>query len=137
MELDGKFQSDDGSLPPDWPAAIATDLVVKGALMSGRKFYKDKEMVTLLQEAGFQDITVKVLKMPATPWPKEKGLKQAGYFQALQSDTLFHSYGLALYTRVLGMSMEEATKICDEARDSVARARQDKIHAWNYLSVYP
>lgn len=52
----------------------------------------------------------------------------------LQSETMFHSYGLMLHTRVLGMSQEESVKICDAARDAVLfRARKEKVHQYSNL----
>jgi hypothetical protein len=47
----------------------------------------------------------------------------------LNSETAYHSYGLALFTRFLGLSVEEATGICDAAREATMhRGRKEKVH---------
>lgn len=77
------------------------------------------------------------LKMPSGPWAKDKSLRQAGALQLLGTETLYHSYGIALFTRVLGMSIGEATKVCDDARDAaIHRARKEKVHDYTFLYVH-
>jgi hypothetical protein len=75
-----------------------------------------------------------IAKQPYGPWPKNKKMKQAGMLALIQSETVFHSYGMALYTRVLGMSTEEAMKVCDEGRDAILfRVKQEKVHSYTPL----
>ena len=78
------------------------------------------------------------MKLPNSPWAKNKALRSAGHLQALGLETGYHAYGMALFTRVLGMSEAEATKICDEARDAgIYRAKKEKVHDYSYLFVPP
>ena len=135
-EIEGRMYSDDDSLPKDFPTVVATELGIKAAEMIGRPFRKAEQLTQLLDEAGFEDIVLLPLKLPSGPWAKDKALRQAGGLQLLGLETLFHSYGLALFTRVLGMSEEEAQRICDDARDAaMVRARKEKVHEYTFFNI--
>lgn len=57
--------------------------------------------------------------MPTGPWPKDPKMKELGYWALINSESSFEAYGLALFTRVLGMGGEEAKDLCIRAgRDS-------------------
>ncbi|KAF8245526.1 S-adenosyl-L-methionine-dependent methyltransferase [Wilcoxina mikolae CBS 423.85] len=49
------------------------------------------------------------------PWPKDKRMKSAGAMVMLNAETGSEAYGMAPFTRILGMSIEEATKTCRDA----------------------
>lgn len=52
----------------------------------------------------------------------------------LNGETAFHSYGLAPFTRIMGLSVDEANRVCSAAYESL----QDKrIHRYNMLCVSP
>jgi hypothetical protein len=42
----------------------------------------------------------------------------------------FHAYGMAAFTRILGMSTEEADRLC---REAVAACRNKNYHIYNYM----
>ena len=64
------------------------------------------------------------------PWAKDKTLKQVGAMCLLSADSGYHSYGMAAFTRILNMTPEEATKICD---DAVKATRNKNFHGYNFL----
>jgi len=64
------------------------------------------------------------------PWAKDKTLKQVGAMCLLSAETGYHSYGMAAFTRILGMEPEKASKICD---DGVKSARNKNYHGYNIL----
>jgi hypothetical protein len=75
------FASDAGTLPEGTAyvetAQIYFDMAERiGA--SGKTLLKWKSM---LEEAGFEDVTENILKIPTNPWPKDKRLKQVGAFE--------------------------------------------------------
>lgn len=53
--------------------------------------------------------------MPSGPWPKDQKMKEIGYWVLVNTETSFEAYGLALFTRILGMSGEEARDLCTHA----------------------
>lgn len=69
----------------------------------------------LLKEAGFEDIKTVQAKEPIGPWAKDPRMKKIGAMSLLHSETVYESYGMAAFTRVLGMGEEEARNICNGA----------------------
>jgi hypothetical protein len=59
-------------------------------------------MKALLQDVGFVDVEVMTAKEPLGPWPKDERLKRVGAMGLLHHETVFESYGMAAFTRVLG-----------------------------------
>lgn len=69
------------------------------------------------------------LKQPFSPWPSDRQLKRIGQCVLLMVESAFEAYGLALFTRVLGMDAKEAAELCDGARRDALNKR---IHAYAY-----
>lgn len=69
------------------------------------------------------------MKQPLGPWPRNKALKQAGALHAIGTETSYHAYGLALFTRVLGFSPEKAQKLCDDA-SAAHLEKKSGVHAY-------
>lgn len=65
------------------------------------------------------------IKQPFGPWAKDPRMKRIGAMQMLYNDSMFHSYGMAAFTRVLGMSSEEAVLIFTAAASA---ARNKNFH---------
>jgi hypothetical protein len=55
------------------------------------------------QPDQFEDIYTRKAKEPVGPWPKDQRLKRVGAVSLLNAETGFESYGMALFTRILGM----------------------------------
>jgi len=74
--------------------------------------------------------------MPWGPWPKDPRMKEIGYWALLNSEYSFEAYGLALFTRVLGMTGEEARELCARAQRDL---KNKHIHVYNpkYASSSP
>jgi len=48
----------------------------------------------------------------------------------LNGESGYHSYGMAAFTRILGMSVEDAEKVC---RDCYTGVQDKNSHSYNYL----
>lgn len=82
----------------------------------------------MLEEAGFVDIHYETMKLPLGTWPADKKQKEKGAYLLLNAETAFDAFGTGLFTRELGMSVDEAREIVEGAgRDSKNR----KIHSYN------
>jgi hypothetical protein len=83
----------------------------------------------MLEDAGFEDIHYETFKIPLGTWPADKKLKEKGAYLLLNAETAaFDAFGTGLFTRELGMTLEEANEIIEGAgRD----ARNRKIHSYN------
>ncbi|KAI5800576.1 S-adenosyl-L-methionine-dependent methyltransferase [Pyronema domesticum] len=89
----------------------------------------DAEFLKNLSEtAGFEGVTVSQVKEPVGPWPKDSRLKRAGAMNLLNGETAFESYGMALFTRILGMDVDKARKICEKG---LLDARNKNYHVYD------
>jgi hypothetical protein len=83
-----------------------------------------------LENAGFVDVQIVTGKQPFGPWPKEKRMKTVGAMVMLNADTGCEAYGMAPFTRILGMDKDEATKTC---RDAFADIKNKNYHMYTPL----
>jgi hypothetical protein len=120
VELQSSLSSDDNSIPENSPINTFFSLWHQASSRIGIHTPNDMELYKYCEDAGFEDIRVYVLKQPCSPWPMDPMLKKVGQYMLLNVETAYMSYGLAMFTRVLGMTVEEATRICAEvARESM------------------
>ncbi|CCX13551.1 Similar to mRNA 3' acc. no. Q4IPA4 [Pyronema omphalodes CBS 100304] len=125
---------DDGSVKPDNPAKVYIDHLRAALTKMGRPPPDLEFMKSLLEKAGFEDIKVFQVKEPMGPWPKDPRLKRLGAMVLLHSDTSFESYGMAAFTRILGMEPDKAREMCEAAR---LAARNKNYHMYGqYYRVY-
>src|SRR5690606_5208364 len=71
-----------------------------------------------LRAAGFENVSVTKINCPISPWAKDPKKKEQGAISLSTIEVALESYGLALFTRVLGMAESEA-------KDLMARALKD------------
>lgn len=81
----------------------------------------------MMTTAGFIDLSVKLEKQPIGTWPKDPFQKKLGAYSQLLSESGFEALGIAIFTRVLGMSEEECRRIID---DCVEEVRSGKVHSY-------
>lgn len=114
-ENGGECHADDDSLAPGHGTVEWFALMGKGMLKLGRP---ERMHVALLEAnlraAGFVDVVTKRIKLPLTPWAKDKDLKRVGAMNLLSSETGYGAYGMSLFTKCLGLSTEEAKAVCDK-----------------------
>ncbi|CUS10320.1 unnamed protein product [Tuber aestivum] len=128
-------RSDDGSYPPGCALRVYMHNLNLSLEQMGVP-----NIATRLKEfvikAGFVEVREEVRNMPWGPWPKDPRMKEIGYWALLNSDTSFEAYGLALFTRVLGMTGEEARELCTRAQRDL---KNKHIHVYNpkYASSFP
>jgi hypothetical protein len=130
-ELGGVIHSDDNTMPVDHPVKTYCELLAEAMGKLGRPCHvTGEDLRKFLVDAGFEDVTIYTTKQPWGPWPKEKTMKQIGAMTLLVSEAGMAAYGMAAFTRVLGMTKEEADRRFKEA----FRAVKDKrYHIYNYL----
>ncbi|KAF2817315.1 S-adenosyl-L-methionine-dependent methyltransferase [Mytilinidion resinicola] len=83
-------------------------------------------------DAGFEDVTDDIYKVPSSPWPKDPRMKEIGRYNLCSLLMAVEAYSLALFTRVLGWS-NEATQV------HLAGVRKDlknrQVHSYCNLHV--
>lgn len=115
-------------MKPDNPAKIYTDLLRESLVKMGRPPPDLKFMKELLEKEGFEDVVALQVKEPVGPWPKDPRLKALGAMVLLNTETAFESYGMAAFTRILGMDVEKAREICEAGK---LAARNKNYHIYS------
>lgn len=124
------FFCDDGTMKPDNPAKIYIDQLRASMIKMGRPPPDLKFLKNLLEKAGFENVKAMQVKEPVGPWPKDPRLKTIGAMVLLHGDSAFESYGMALFTRILGMDAKAAKHLCDEGLRAV---RNKNYHMYSCL----
>lgn len=80
-----------------------------------------------MEDAGFVNVAVVDMKMPISPWPKDKRLKEAGGFMMLSIMEDLAGLSLAVFTRLLGWERIELDLFLTEVKKEWKRK---DIHAY-------
>ena len=120
---DGTMDLENGGVP-----RVVNPLKEAG-LKAGRRMDIAPELSEILKKAGFVDIHVEIEKSPYGPWAKDPRYKEIGKFLLAIAETGFEAYSLALFTRVLNFTVEEAHERFEAAKKEM---RNRKIHGYNY-----
>ncbi|OJJ51171.1 hypothetical protein ASPZODRAFT_2106358 [Penicilliopsis zonata CBS 506.65] len=122
QEFEARITSDDGThlqspLLREWLDKLE---------FSSQKFGKPvmnvaANLASMMHQAGFVNITNEIYKCPIGSWPKNPRLKEIGQVAKLALLEAVESYSLALFTRVLGQSAEEALEFVSRVRSEILR----------------
>ncbi|RPA74305.1 S-adenosyl-L-methionine-dependent methyltransferase [Ascobolus immersus RN42] len=126
------WHSEDSTYTPEGRFGTYARLVFEGSAKMGQPQIHVSEMASLMQEVGFVDVRHIKYRLPAGTWPKNKKQKELGRWANAVFEPSVEAYGLAIFTRVLGMSEKEAREIC---RGALEDLRDPKIHMIFYLEV--
>ncbi|KAA8911371.1 S-adenosyl-L-methionine-dependent methyltransferase [Sphaerosporella brunnea] len=127
VETGTTCHSDDGTMTETNGVKVWMETIAAALVEIGRPPASAEAMKKHLLDAGFVDVEVKTVREPLGPWPKDRKLKNIGAMVLMNCQTGFHAYGLAAFTRILGMTKEEADRICDNAYNAV---RNKNYHCW-------
>lgn len=120
-------RSDDGTYRPESAYGRYTESLLKASHKFGARLDIAPELAGILKDAGWSGVTEHKFKSPCGPWAKNPKLKESGKYQKAGVYTGLEAYGLALFTRALGMTQEDAQKLCDGAREDLDNP---KIHMY-------
>ncbi|KAL2424331.1 Methyltransferase pytC [Exophiala dermatitidis] len=132
MDFEAWGSTDDNSLPEDssyhkWQVELGN-----AATKFGRVMNVIPQIKGMLDDAGFQDIKEEVYKVPLSPWPKDKRLKELSLYMNLTMTEAAPAYSLALFTRVLGWQKEEVEVLMAGVRSDL---RNLKYHLYTRMHV--
>ncbi|RPA93777.1 S-adenosyl-L-methionine-dependent methyltransferase [Choiromyces venosus 120613-1] len=128
-EYAAEVTSDDDSYPKECAIRTFLRLLNSAANKTGRVMNVAHTIKGITEKAGFTKVSQKILKLPWAPWPSDPKMKELGKFALLNCETSFEAFGLALLTRVIGMSVDEALKLCQDGRKEL---RNKRIHIYNF-----
>lgn len=90
-------------------------------------------MDKFILDAGFDKVNHEEVKVPLGTWPADKKQKDLGAFMLLTTEHAFEAFGMALFTRTLGMGAPEAKELIAEAKKE---SRSKKIHSYTIQYVF-
>ena len=126
--ITGAFSEDgtiDATVIQKYSGALA-----EASIKIGRRMDIAPELLSITKKAGFITSSQAIIKSPMGIWPKNRRLKEMGAVgREIFNVGGAESYGLALMTRVLGWSVEEAKALCDQFKKDINNV---KIH-----TIYP
>lgn len=133
-EVDPGFECDDDSIPEDSSALQWSNLFFEGCKKIGHSIPSPTEYKTLMEDAGFVDVRLKIAKRPSNVWAKEKHLKRLGLYTLTNHLNGLHAFTIGLFTRVLGWSVPEVevflAKCRKEWKDSSIHAYQRVVFVY-------
>ena len=128
QEVDVEVHTDDNSLPPEsyiqkwWQnQEVAIQKMGLTLRLSGDK------LKTLMQDAGFVNITIHEFKVPIGTWPADPKLRETGAFQLVAMLEGLQGLTIALYTRFLGWKVEEVEVFLAKVREEW---RSKSVHSY-------
>lgn len=110
------WQTDDDTIPKDGYINKYKEGLLEGSKLAGLVDISQPighKLAKYLREAGFIDVRVQLKKLPLGPWPKDRKKKEVGKWGLAMAEQGVFSYGMALFTRQLGMPVDEATQLCN------------------------
>ena len=130
-ELDYVCHCDDGTQPEAYKFAELMKYVREALYMMRIDFFGAPKLAGHMRDAGFVNVTQRVLKLPIGGWAQNQLLRKAGeYYQAVVLDGL---QGIAMrpLTKLLGWSAESVEVYLPSVRKDI---KDPSIHS--YMKVY-
>lgn len=123
--------SDDGALQNASYTNQRVSLLHDASLKFGKVMTNMDEWPEKMGKAGFEDIQLRVGKVPMNPWPKDRKQKEIGLYMRCEQEQAAPGYTTALLSHVLGWSKHEIDVLLAHV---VAELRDSSIY--QYLKMY-
>jgi len=76
---------------------------------------------------GFEDVTLKIVKLPCNMWPRDKRMKLLGAWEMENLLTGLEGMVMRLFAKTLGWSTEETTVFLVDVKKDIKNRNR---HAW-------
>ncbi|APA11946.1 hypothetical protein SS1G_05495 [Sclerotinia sclerotiorum 1980 UF-70] len=119
--------SADGTLKADSPLLKWANLLLEGSILAGRGLDSAMTYTEKLAKVGFQGINETIHKWPGNKWPKDPKAKELGMWHLENMTSGLMGISLALFTRVLGWSVEELEVFLVDVRKDM---KDTSIHTY-------
>ncbi|KAL3422601.1 hypothetical protein PVAG01_06757 [Phlyctema vagabunda] len=134
QDYDTACISQDGTMKPDYKVAEMLSLLRGACNTIGRLLDPGPHLKGWVQDAGFENITHRIVPFPVGLWPKERKLKEIGAFMTLQYTEGVDAFTLLPFTGILGWSEDEVKIFNAKVRND---AKDKSIHTMhNFHIVY-
>ncbi|KAL2004052.1 hypothetical protein VTN02DRAFT_557 [Thermoascus thermophilus] len=130
QEYETETHSDDGTLEATTFIKSWQRQINEASRTFGKGFNEAAAQKERLVEAGFVDVRDDVYKVPFGPWVKDPRLKEIGQYNLLGMLDAVEAFTLAVATRVLKLSPEEARELIDGVK---AEFQSGKYHLYGKI----
>ncbi|KAF3932554.1 hypothetical protein ABW20_dc0104155 [Dactylellina cionopaga] len=127
LEPDSEIRCDDESLPHDAPLAQWSQLFISAASVAVGSVVEAPKYKDYIKAAGFVDVCEDIFKLPNSPWPKDKMLKEVGGYHMAAFLEGLEGLSLMLFTAVHKMEAEEIQVLLAKVR---ADLKNKSIHTY-------
>ncbi|KAM5354448.1 hypothetical protein ACJ41O_001097 [Fusarium nematophilum] len=121
------FRSDDGTLPPDSAYVEMGKIYFDMSERVGLSGWEPTRWREHLENAGFEDVVEKVLRIPTNPWPRDKHLKEIGAFELHHFRETIANVFARGYEQILGGDPDYFQVLLAKARQEVLNPN---MHSW-------
>ncbi|KAF9636061.1 putative sam dependent methyltransferase protein [Lasiodiplodia theobromae] len=132
VEMGRLFKSPDNSLPADAALVQLDDFGRRACEAIGKPGDVVYRMRGWLEEGGWEGVVQREYAWPTGPWPRDPWMKEVGRWSRLHLVEGVENWCLAMLTRVLGFSYEEAMAWIERVKREV---RDPRIHAYHDMFV--
>lgn len=124
--------ADDDSLQKTQFTAQCVGLLQEAATKFGKPVANMDEWPAALTRAGFQDVALRIIKVPMSPWPKDPKQKEIGRYMEVEQHQAIPGYANALLSRVLGWSQDEINVLVAHVKSEL---KDRSIHQYTRLYI--
>ncbi|PKS12980.1 hypothetical protein jhhlp_000321 [Lomentospora prolificans] len=132
VELSCITRSDDDSIPPGSAISKWPELFVDIGKKFGVSFHASEEARAAISDAGFVNVTERVIKVPLGPWPRDPKLKVWGQWYRYSCLEGLEGFALRSMVDVLNWSYESAQLFLAEMRRNL---KDPRIHSYTNLVI--
>lgn len=111
-----QYRTDDDTLKPSHDTAVWLNALLNAARSIGRDPSPGLSLRKWVTDAGFENVTEKVFKMPIGPWPRDPRLKELGLLNAAQVTDGLEGFSMRLLCDVAGWKEEEVRVLIAKVR---------------------
>ena len=115
-----QISCDDGTLPPNTAYEETGHIWFAIGDALGVSSRAPAQWKSMMEKAGFEDVREHMYKIPTSPWPKDKRLKQVGAFELVQYQEQVSGIFVRGFIRGLGRNREEWEALIAQARKEVS-----------------
>lgn len=105
----------------------------RAATSFGKSLNVAHEHVNWMRQAGFVSVEDKVYQVPIGTW--EKGTEEMGRYHLANMLMAVETYTLALYTKVLGKSVEETKAVIDGVKNEFQQKRNKLYVNYHFITA--
>ncbi|KAI0203485.1 S-adenosyl-L-methionine-dependent methyltransferase [Astrocystis sublimbata] len=132
QDVDGNVHCDDGTMPPDWPVLVFTNLMVEAFGKLGTKSHAAAFGAQYLAESGFVNIQHHAVKLPYGTWPRDKTMRLIGLYYRTAAEQFFPAMG-NIQLPLLGYQPDEIEGFFALCREAM---RDPNVHAYGVMHFW-